>query len=98
MDKKLKSLIEVDCENSLWNEGKGNSNNGWGQLESQLTFVYKTKSNKISEDDIHSALWDKYGNADYIDVSSFIPEEKEPRTRYFVATVMIYNSFICQTE
>lgn len=91
----LKSLVEIDCNEGLWNEGKNESNNGWGQLESQLTFVYETKSSKITTEDIDSALWDKFDRADNIAVEQFNPENPEPRKRYFVATVCIYNSGIC---
>lgn len=90
----MKSLEEIDCNEDLWNEIRNLSNNGWGQLESQLTFVYQTKSKKISTEEIDSALWDKFEAADNINVEQIIPENKEYSMRYFLATVTIYNSGI----
>jgi hypothetical protein len=90
----MKSLEEIDCDEDLWNELRNISNNGWGQLESQLTFVYQTKSKRITIDDIDTALWDKFESADNIVVEQVTPEEKEHNMRYFLASVTIYNSGI----
>lgn len=90
----MKGLEEIDCNENLWDELQSNANNGWGQLESQVIFVYQTKSKRISADDIESALWDKFESADNINVEQTDPGEKKPYMRYFLAVVTIYNSGI----
>jgi len=90
----MKNLEEIDCNESLWEELRNNSNNGWGQTENQLTFIYQTKSKLITEDDIHDALYDKFPTADTITVTQEFPTEKEKNMRYFLAGVTIYNSGI----
>lgn len=50
-------MIEIDCNDSIWQEGYNFSNNGF-VIENQLTYVFQTKSTKITEDDREQSLGD----------------------------------------
>ncbi len=90
----MKNLEEIDCNESIWNSAVAESNNGWGQLESQLSFVYQTTDKKISTDDIEYALCEKFDTLDNISVEKVKVDDGEKGMRYFCATVTVYNSGI----
>jgi len=95
---KIKGLFEIDCNEPLWYECTDNLQNGWGNLENESRFAFQTKNTKISEDDINSALYDVFPDADTIEVSRVYPESKEPRTCYFGVSIIIYQTGISENR
>ena len=90
----MKNLEEVDCNESLWNSVTFDLRNGWGGLENECRFAFKTKDDTIVEDDIDSEFWVKYPTADQIEVSKVEVEDSEEGMIYFGVSMIIYNSGI----
>lgn len=94
----MKNLEEIDCNEDLWREITGDLQHSWPSLENETRFAFKTKSTRISEDDIDSAFWEKYPSADNIEVSQIRLKDdasnKEKRMRYFGVSMIIYTSGI----
>jgi hypothetical protein len=90
----MKGLIELDCNESIWGECTYNLRNGWGNLENEQRFAFKTKNTRISEDDIESAFHEKFDTIDQIEVHRVYPEEAESRTCYFGVSMIVYESGI----
>ena len=99
----MKNLEEIDCNEEIWNYicDDADIQSGWGGLENECRFAFKTKDKTITEEDIANAVWEKYSNADQIYVykikKSRLKEvyEFEKEYRYFAVSMIIYNSGIC---
>ena len=95
----MKNLEEIDCNEDIWNTVTNDLKNGWSSLENECRFAFKTKDKTIIEEAIDSAFWDKYPEADQIEVTKVnilkkdYPE-KEKGMFYFGVSMIIYNSGI----
>lgn len=99
LKQQMKNLEEIDCNDSIWNAVTGDLKNGWGGLENECRFAFKTKVKTITEEDIDSVFHDKYPSADQIEVSEVVLKkkdypEKETGMRYFGVSIIIYESGI----
>lgn len=95
----MEKLEEIDCNEFIWNGITTNLKNGWGSFENECRFAFKTTDKTITEEDIDSAFWDKYPEADQIEVSKVSLNkkdypEKEKLTNYFGVSMIIYKSGI----
>lgn len=101
----MKNVEEIDCNEILWESVTSQSNNGWGALENECRFAFKTKDSSIVEEDIDATLWEKFPSADRIEVLKVEVnwddmedyeevDEEDKEYAYFSASVVIYNSDI----
>lgn len=98
----MKNLEEIDCNEILWEVVVAQSNNGWGNLENECRFAFRTRDEDILSDDIDEVFHRKYPSADQIEISEVVIdfsdlddyEEDDKYYRYFVASVVIYESGI----
>lgn len=95
----MKNLEEIDCNEDIWSDITYELKNGWGNLENECRFAFKTKNKEVTEEDIDSTFWDKYPEADQIEVSKINLKKKdypeiEKGMFYFGVSMIIYNSGI----
>lgn len=95
----MKNIEEIDCNENIWHGVTDDLQDGWRNLENECRFAFKTTDKTITEEDIDSAFWDKYPEADQIEVSKISLSKKdypdvEKGTNYFGISIIIYNSGI----
>jgi hypothetical protein len=95
----MKNLEEIDCNEEIWNGITSNLQNGWGNLENECRFAFKTLDKEITEDEIDLAFYMCYPDIDQIQVVEVELdkedyEDVEEDMRYFGVSMIIYNSGI----